>query len=114
MTALVSHPHREHRYHPAWWVPGPHAQTLWGKFARRAPSLPTRLERWSTPDEDFVDFRPIRPGAWLPTYLSWVFPRLRTTFPPNVASQSRDEAGAISRTLRSRCDVPGALALPVR
>ena len=22
---------------------------------RRAPSLPTRLERWSTPDEDFVD-----------------------------------------------------------
>ena len=55
MTALVSHPHREHRYRPAWWVPGPHAQTLWGKFARRAPSLPTRLERWSTPDDDFVD-----------------------------------------------------------
>lgn len=20
------------RYTPAWWVPGPHAQTLWGKF----------------------------------------------------------------------------------
>ena len=46
---------REHTYRPAWWVPGAHAQTLWGKFARRAPPLPTRLERWTTPDDDFVD-----------------------------------------------------------
>ena len=46
---------REQTYRPAWWVPGPHAQTLWGKFARRLPRLPTRLERWSTPDDDFVD-----------------------------------------------------------
>ena len=42
-------------YRPAWWVPGPHAQTLWGKFARRTPTLPTRTERWPTPDGDFVD-----------------------------------------------------------
>ena len=42
-------------YRPAWWVPGPHAQTLWGKFARRTPAVPTRVERWPTPDGDFVD-----------------------------------------------------------
>lgn len=46
---------REHTYRPAWWVPGAHVQTLWGKFARRPPVLPTRIERWSTPDEDFID-----------------------------------------------------------
>ena len=46
---------REHTYHAAWWVPGAHAQTLWGKFARRTPSVPTRIERWSTPDGDFLD-----------------------------------------------------------
>jgi len=46
---------REHTYRPAWWVPGPHAQTLWGKFARRAIELPTQMERWSTPDGDFLD-----------------------------------------------------------
>lgn len=46
---------REVTYRPAWWVPGPHAQTLWGKFTRRAAPLPTRVERWSTPDDDFVD-----------------------------------------------------------
>ena len=46
---------REVTFRPAWWVPGPHAQTLWGKFARRATPLPTRVERWSTPDDDFID-----------------------------------------------------------
>lgn len=46
---------REVTFRPAWWVPGPHAQTLWGKFARRAAPLPTRVERWSTPDDDFID-----------------------------------------------------------
>ena len=54
MLSDVSLP-REQTYRPAWWVPGPHAQTLWGKFARRVPPLPTRIERWSTPDDDFVD-----------------------------------------------------------
>lgn len=46
---------REHTYRPAWWVPGPHAQTLWGRFARRRRPLPTRLERWPTPDGDFIE-----------------------------------------------------------
>jgi len=40
---------------PAWWIPGPHAQTLWGKFFRRLPTVPWRVERWDTPDGDFVD-----------------------------------------------------------
>lgn len=41
---------------PAWWIRGPHAQTLWGKLARTT-SLPStgRMERWDTPDDDFVD-----------------------------------------------------------
>ena len=42
-------------YRPAWWLPGPHAQTLWGKFARRTAPLATRVERWSTPDDDFIE-----------------------------------------------------------
>lgn len=54
---------REVTFRPAWWVPGPHAQTLWGKFARRAASLPTRLERWTTPDADFIDVLRLDPPS---------------------------------------------------
>lgn len=42
-------------YRPAWWLPGPHLQTLWGRIARRAPATPTRVERWDTPDGDFIE-----------------------------------------------------------
>src|SRR4051812_47075433 len=52
---MAAHTPREHTYRPAWWVPGAHAQTLWGKFGRRTPAAPTRIERWPTPDDDFID-----------------------------------------------------------
>ena len=44
-----------HTYSPAWWLPGPHARTIWGRFFRRTPPLETRVERWDTDDGDFVD-----------------------------------------------------------
>jgi hypothetical protein len=52
-----------HRYTAAWWVPGPHLRTLWGKFFRRVPPVPTRRERWDTPDGDFVDLERLDPPA---------------------------------------------------
>jgi predicted alpha/beta-fold hydrolase len=45
----------EEIYRPAWWVPGAHAQTLWGKFFRRRPPLFAELQRWDTPDGDFLE-----------------------------------------------------------
>ena len=42
-------------YAPAWWIPGPHLRTLWGKFFRRHASLPSRSIRWDTPDGDFLE-----------------------------------------------------------
>lgn len=47
----------EYTYTPAWWVPGAHLQTLWGKLVRRAPHVPTRIERWTTPDGDEIELR---------------------------------------------------------
>jgi uncharacterized protein len=44
-----------HTYSPAWWLPGPHARTIWGRFFRRTPPLLTRIERWDTDDGDFLD-----------------------------------------------------------
>lgn len=42
-------------YSPAWWIPGGHLQTLWGKLFRRQPRAPTVIERWDTPDGDFIE-----------------------------------------------------------
>ena len=42
-------------YHPAWWLPGPHTQTLWAALAT-SPSLPLlQRERVELPDGDFLD-----------------------------------------------------------
>jgi uncharacterized protein len=56
---------REVIYSPAWWIPGGHLQTLWGKFFRRQSPAPTVLERWDTPDGDFLEVHRLRadPGA---------------------------------------------------
>jgi uncharacterized protein len=42
-------------YSPSWWLPGPHARTIWGRFFRKTPPLHTRVERWDTDDDDFID-----------------------------------------------------------
>ena len=41
-------------YRPAWFVPGRHLRTLWGKFVRRRPRVPATVERWTTPDDDVL------------------------------------------------------------
>ena len=51
-------------YSPAWWIRGGHLQTLWGKLFRRQPSAKTALERWDTPDGDFLEvYRLAAPDA---------------------------------------------------
>ena len=42
-------------YTTAWWVPGAHLQTLWGKLVKRGPVIATRSERWITPDDDELE-----------------------------------------------------------
>lgn len=46
------------RYEAPWWLPGGHLQTIWpALLARRARGVTPcyRRERWTTPDQDFVD-----------------------------------------------------------
>lgn len=42
------------QFRPAWWLPGPHLPTIWGKLGRRRPLVHDRLERLETPDEDHL------------------------------------------------------------
>ena len=56
-------------YSPAWWIPGGHLQTLWGKFFRRQAPAPTRVERWDTPDGDFLEVHRVDSGPATPRVL---------------------------------------------
>jgi uncharacterized protein len=60
---------REIIYSPAWWIPGGHLQTLWGKLFRRQPAAPTVLERWETPDDDFLELHRLSAPAGAPRIL---------------------------------------------
>lgn len=42
-------------FHPPWWLPGGHLQTLYPYFFLRRPVPGYRRERWDTPDGDFID-----------------------------------------------------------
>lgn len=42
-------------FKPAWWLPGPHAQTLWPSLFRRRPQLRLCRQRLELPDGDFLD-----------------------------------------------------------
>lgn len=42
-------------FHPAWWLPGAHLQTVMGRFVRRKRGIGYRRERLATPDGDFLD-----------------------------------------------------------
>lgn len=39
-------------FHPAWWLPSPHLQTVWGRLARPRSAVPFRREALTTPDGD--------------------------------------------------------------
>lgn len=60
---------REIIYSPAWWVPGGHLQTLWGKLFRRQAPAPTTVERWSTPDGDFLELHRLAAKSEAPRLL---------------------------------------------
>jgi uncharacterized protein len=48
---------RETIYTPAWWVPGAHLRTMWGRLTRRRLETPLRVEQWTTPDDDVLELR---------------------------------------------------------
>ncbi len=56
-------------YSPAWWIPGAHLRTLWGKFVRSRPQVSTRVERWTTVDDDFLDLHRLTGRAGAPRML---------------------------------------------
>lgn len=43
------------QFKPAWWLPGPHLQTIWANRVRRKPAVTLVRERIELEDGDFID-----------------------------------------------------------
>ncbi len=54
---------RSSEFQPAWWLRGPHAQTLWASTVRPTPRPRLRRERLELPDGDFLDLDWAEGGA---------------------------------------------------
>lgn len=64
-AALRELAEREDDFRPAWWLPGPHLQSVWGVYARKPAPLGFRREALELPDGDEVvlDHVDGRPGS---------------------------------------------------
>lgn len=56
-------------YSPAWWLPGGHLQTLWGKLAHRRDAIALRQHRIATPDGDELEVQSAGENAGAPQLL---------------------------------------------
>src|SRR6266702_2179673 len=56
-------------YSPAWWLPGGHLQTLWGKLARRPEEVELEQHRIDTPDGDELEIHSAGGGGRAPQLL---------------------------------------------
>lgn len=48
------------QFMPAWWLRGPHLQTLWGKLVRKQPPAPAETEIWEAPDGQALEIHRLK------------------------------------------------------
>ena len=56
-------------YRPPLWLRNSHVQTVGARYARRLSRPPMRVERWDTPDDDFLDLHFLEGRPDMPTAL---------------------------------------------
>lgn len=80
-------------FRPAWWLPGPHLPTIFGKLVRQIPPAEDRVEQWTTPDGDEVSVARVdSPSATAPILV--IFHGLEGTVRSNYAQGLMQHARA--------------------
>lgn len=99
-------------YRAPWWLPGGNLQTIWAALrGQRYPSNQPqfRRERWTTPDQDFVDVDWIMDGSGATAHQDATAQPLLVVFHGLEGSSSSHYAEALADVARSRgwaCAVP--------
>jgi len=94
-------------FRPAWWLPGPHLPTIWGKFGRKVAPAHDRIEQWSTPDGDRVSVALIDPpavGAPTLVLLHGLEGTVRSTYAQGLMHQARARGWGAAMLIFRTCD----------
>lgn len=94
-------------FRPAWWLPGPHLPTVFGKLARKVPPAHDRVERWPTPDGDDVSVAlvdPPRPDAPILTIFHGLEGSIRSTYAQGLLHQARRRGWGAALLIWRSCD----------
>src|SRR5687767_12130564 len=92
-------------FSPAWYLRNRHVQTLWGKLVRKLPPAPTRLERWDTPDGDFIELHRIagRSGSPRPLLLHGLEGTIRSHYAQGLLHEANRRGWAADLLLFRSC-----------
>lgn len=94
-------------FRPAWWLPGPHLPTVFGKLVRRVPPAHDRIERWPTPDGDEVSVAlidPPHPDAPILTVFHGLEGTIRSTYAQGLLHQARARGWGAAMLMWRSCD----------
>lgn len=95
------------QFRPAWWLPGPHLPTVFGKLVRRIPPAHERVERWATPDGDSVAVAlldPPRPGAPILTIFHGLEGTVHSNYAQGLMHQARARGWGAAMLIWRTCD----------
>lgn len=94
-------------FHPAWWLPGAHLQTIWGKFGRQVPDTHDRVERWRAPDGEELSVARLdapRADAPLLTIFHGLEGTVRSTYAQGLMHAARARGWGAAMLLWRSCD----------
>jgi predicted alpha/beta-fold hydrolase len=96
---------REYRYRPAWWLPGGHLQTLWGRFARSRAQPETMREILLAADGDSIELHHLAAADGMPRVLllHGLEGSLRSHYVRGVLSQARRRGWAATLLVFRGC-----------
>jgi predicted alpha/beta-fold hydrolase len=91
---------------PAWWLPGPHLPTIFGKVCRSIDLPPTTRERWPTADGDVLSVERLRGSSDAPRIV--LFHGLEggthSTYARGILHEARDRGWWADLVLWRTCD----------
>jgi len=94
-------------FRPAWWLPGPHLPTVWGKLARRIAPAHERVELWEMADGDRVSVARIdgaTPDAPVLTIFHGLEGTVRSTYAQGLMHQARARGWGVAMLIFRTCD----------